>query len=204
MKKSIVYKKTACAACLGELVLVNDSLEYEHCKKKYPVYEGVPILIDEASNASNDVAHYQKDAESVDYFRPKDPQVTHDARRIEEYVASYVSDDDNKLLDVGVGRSWVARRFSRNNEVVSLDISPVNIKKAVQVVAQDNHYGIVADANRLPFRDQSFDYVISTEVTDHVDQPKRFLKSLLRVVKPGGKLLPKLSDTNTVKYRFSA
>jgi ubiquinone/menaquinone biosynthesis C-methylase UbiE/uncharacterized protein YbaR (Trm112 family) len=200
MKKSKIYKTIACPACLGELVLINDSLECGGCNIKYPVYEGVPLLIDEASKASNYVAHYQKDAESVDYFRPKDPQVTHDTRRIEEYVASYINDGSNTLLDVGAGRSWVARRFSRNDVIVSLDISPVNIKKALQVVAEDNHYGIVADANRLPFPDQTFDYVISTEVIEHVDQPKRFLESLFRVVKPGGKLLITTMYKEKIKY----
>ena len=200
MKESGIYKEIACPTCLEDLFLDNDSLKCEHCKMKYPLLEGVPLLIDEVSKASNYVAHYQKDAESVDYFRPKDLQVTHDARRIEEYVASYVNDGSNKLLDVGAGRSWVAQRFSRNNEVVSLDISPINTKKALQVVAHVNHYGIVADANRLPFRHQTFDYVISTEVIEHVDQPKRFLESLLRVVKPCGKLVITTMYKEKIKY----
>lgn len=40
--------------------------------------------------------------------------------------------------------------------------------------------------NGLPFEDGHFDYVVSGEVIEHMEDPKWFIQELLRVVKKGG------------------
>jgi ubiquinone/menaquinone biosynthesis C-methylase UbiE len=47
----------------------------------------------------------------------------------------------------------------------------------------------VADAERLPFEDDSFDTVVSTLVLCTVDHPQRAISEIARVLRPGGKLL---------------
>ena len=44
---------------------------------------------------------------------------------------------------------------------------------------------IVADGERLPFKDKAFDYVICSHVIEHVVEPFKFLKELSRVGKRG-------------------
>jgi SAM-dependent methyltransferase len=48
---------------------------------------------------------------------------------------------------------------------------------------------VLADGERLPFADASFDGVLSLAVLEHVRNPFAAAKELLRVLKPGGKLL---------------
>ena len=187
--KEILYFQ--CPACQGKLKFENNSFHCIMCHKQYPVDSGIPVfLIPEDEKEKNYISHYKTDAEAFDYFRAKDKQVTHDNRRIEEYVSSFIPEGRHRILDVGSGRAWVARRFTDEETTVwSLDISYTNVRKALDRIKRENHKGLVADANNLPFADGTFDYVISTEVVEHVQEPGTFINSLLRVVKPGGKLI---------------
>ena len=48
---------------------------------------------------------------------------------------------------------------------------------------------VFADGNRLPFRDAAVDTVLSTEVLEHLPDPRRCILEMARVLKPGGRLL---------------
>jgi SAM-dependent methyltransferase len=48
---------------------------------------------------------------------------------------------------------------------------------------------VVADARRLPFRDQTFDVVVSTEMLEHVLSPEQAVGEMWRVLRHGGKLV---------------
>jgi SAM-dependent methyltransferase len=48
---------------------------------------------------------------------------------------------------------------------------------------------VVADLSRLPFADNSIDGIISTAVLEHVSNPAAHVAEMLRVLKPGGRVL---------------
>ena len=52
-----------------------------------------------------------------------------------------------------------------------------------------DHEGVAATAERLPFEDDSFDTVVSTLVLCTVDDPRRAIDEIARVLRPGGQLL---------------
>jgi len=47
---------------------------------------------------------------------------------------------------------------------------------------------LVADAHRLPFKDETFDAVVCTEVFEHLIDPPTAAREIIRVLKPGGRL----------------
>ena len=47
----------------------------------------------------------------------------------------------------------------------------------------------IADGNRLPFPDASFDLVMSNSVLHHLAEPQRMLAEITRLAKPGGAIL---------------
>ncbi|HEX5031911.1 MAG TPA: class I SAM-dependent methyltransferase [Candidatus Eisenbacteria bacterium] len=49
--------------------------------------------------------------------------------------------------------------------------------------------GCRADVGRLPFRDESFDLIISMSVLEHLEDPPAVFRELGRVLRPGGKLV---------------
>lgn len=50
------------------------------------------------------------------------------------------------------------------------------------------HTDVVGDAHALPFRDSSFDRVFAFNVFEHLRDPARAAREILRVLKPGGAL----------------
>lgn len=59
----------------------------------------------------------------------------------------------------------------------------------------------VADAHKLPFADNSFDLVISSETIEHVLDPAKMLKEIERVMKPTGEALVEM-DSGSLPFRF--
>lgn len=63
----------------------------------------------------------------------------------------------------------------------------------------------VADVSALPFQDNSYDIVLSTQVLEHVMDPQQVVKEMARVLKPGGTLFlttPQSSPLHNLPWNF--
>lgn len=73
-----------------------------------------------------------------------------------------------------------------------IDISPVTACGGMQNFSDADHaYFCICDVRKLPFKDQTFDVIISTSTLDHFADERSFLQSLFelnRVLKPTGVL----------------
>ena len=149
----------------------------------------------------NYLEHYQKDAVEFDYFEERTKATAHEERRVREYLISKVPKSVSSILDVGCGRAWVAEKFIQKGvKVVSLDISLTNPLKAIKKYPAKNHIGVVADSFTLPFPEESFDCVIASEIIEHVNDPKKFVAELLRVVKKKGSLIISTPYKEKIQY----
>lgn len=92
-----------------------------------------------------------------------------------------------RTLDAGCGYGPFSEAAARRGAVVvSVDIGERLVALASARAASR---GVVADAGRLAFRDESFDVVISSEMVEHTDAPERVIAELARVLQPGGLLV---------------
>jgi 2-polyprenyl-3-methyl-5-hydroxy-6-metoxy-1,4-benzoquinol methylase/uncharacterized protein YbaR (Trm112 family) len=180
-------------------------LQSEDASEVYAIVRGVPHLLsrEPAAVVSSSEAHvkpgttfhyrehYEKDAELFDYFLAyEDGASRHEARRLHEVIASEVPLSAQHILDVGCGNAWVAGHFCpKGRNVTSLDIALRNPAKALEAYPYDNHFALVADVYALPFRPESFDCIIASEIIEHVADPRLFTERLLEVLRPGGQLI---------------
>jgi 2-polyprenyl-3-methyl-5-hydroxy-6-metoxy-1,4-benzoquinol methylase len=92
------------------------------------------------------------------------------------------------ILDVGSGPGFILRKLKPKNPVLhALDLST----KCVSYLNQQGIKAIRLDisSDAFPYENNFFDYVIFTEVIEHLAFPDHTIQEIYRVLKPGGKLL---------------
>lgn len=91
------------------------------------------------------------------------------------------------LLDAGCGTGWFSQRaVERGARVTSMDLGEKLLGEVAKKCASER---VVGSILAIPFQDRSFDYVISSEVVEHVPDPFKAIAELHRVLKPGGILV---------------
>jgi SAM-dependent methyltransferase len=99
------------------------------------------------------------------------------------------------VLDVGCGTGvldrWLVHRTGGANHIVATDIHRTLLREAMTLAKKENLEGLITfqlgNAEALPFRDKSFDVVLSATVMELLDAD-RMLHEMIRVTMPGGRV----------------
>ncbi len=111
---------------------------------------------------------------------------------VDKYAAIWKK---GKILDIGCGVGANIIAFAKHGfECVGVDISSKQLFWAARNMKNNgvNFPVIKSDCMRLPFRDNTFDYVVSTAAFHHLDSEEKRLNAFReahRVLRPGGTTL---------------
>jgi len=98
----------------------------------------------------------------------------------------------NRILDIGCGTGALFGPLSAKSSEIQyfgIDLSPEEIYLARRRIYSPKATFLCADALNLPFKDNHFD-VVTAHMTMHLfDQPETLISELMRVLRPGGKLV---------------
>ena len=98
-----------------------------------------------------------------------------------------------EVLEVGVGTGIALPSYKRDHRVTGIDLSPDMLERARKRVAATNLANVAAltemDAANLAFGDGTFDVAVAMFVMSVVPEPGRVLDEMVRVVKPGGRIV---------------
>jgi ubiquinone/menaquinone biosynthesis C-methylase UbiE len=153
-----------------------------------------------------------------DMPRVPEPEVMDDSSEVEAYSSAaaqtYLNAVDDTLvehalklvkgrergsaLDIGTGPGQIVTKIARRLEqwkFVGVDRSPGMIGQAeTNLTSEGGELASrvdfqVADGNRLPFPDGSFDLVLCNSVLHHLAEPKKLLSEMARLAGAGGAIL---------------
>jgi len=115
-----------------------------------------------------------------------------------EIFTGFAVERDDVLLDAGCGNGAIAEFCAqRGAHVIFADIDPARVEATARLLAKSPARALtplVSDGNPLPLEDGIATKVISLEVLEHVDDPARFLRELVRVGRPGARYLLSVPD----------
>jgi SAM-dependent methyltransferase len=104
-------------------------------------------------------------------------------------VMGFADFPGKRLLEVGCGMGTDLLQFARGGaRVTGVDLTPRSIEISrhhLQLYDQTGDFAI-NDAERLPFRDESFDVVYSNGVLHHTPDTAGAVREIYRVLRPGG------------------
>ena len=90
------------------------------------------------------------------------------------------------ILDAGCGTGQMTKLLEEHGTAIGLDMAPEAIKYAKLRGVKHLVQGSITDP---PFREGSFDCVVSLDVIEHVENDVQILNGLREIVKPGGHLI---------------
>jgi 2-polyprenyl-3-methyl-5-hydroxy-6-metoxy-1,4-benzoquinol methylase len=184
-------------------------------KPVYQIRETIPVILtgDNSSIRKSDLhiknasdfryqSHYQVDAELFDYSEKNEPAVTrHEIRRLHESIIRETGRGNSLILDVGCGNGWAAEALiPKGHRVISMDISTKNPHAAIEKTSHPFHAGLVADVFNLPFRKNTFDYIIASEILEHVPDPGAFITNLISILKENGRVIITTPYNEKIEY----
>lgn len=103
-----------------------------------------------------------------------------------EIIANHII-DDSRVIELGCGPGWLLSRIKTkrpNCEVTGVDFS----QRAITKLKEDERIkAIKADFTKKSVgEDNSYNYVIASEVLEHLEKPGRLVKEMARLLVDGG------------------
>jgi SAM-dependent methyltransferase len=93
---------------------------------------------------------------------------------------------DARILDAGCGSGRNMVELARHGTVTGVELSETSV-----ALARERHTGevIAGSVLEMPFPDASFDFAVSLDVIEHLEDDLTALRELRRTIAPGGALL---------------
>jgi SAM-dependent methyltransferase len=187
-------KRLHCPVCKAGLSLTAEAAWCvgSQCGRRFPVVDGVPILINESNSvfSLDDFERRRNTTFKLDRGRWESmldgvldrlPDISASIGSKKNYAnlrdLLLTQADRPKVLVIGgsiEGRGMQTLSGDRNLELVATDVSfgPLT--------------GVVCDAHDIPFDDATFDGVVAQAVLEHVVDPHRCVAEIHRVLRQGG------------------
>lgn len=103
-------------------------------------------------------------------------------------LSRYQLSPDAAILDLGTSTGTNLRMLcaAQFKNIAGLDFSEESVRFCAEKGLPRVYKGDICD---LPFADASYDVILATDIIEHVDDDAKALREILRVLKPGGRVL---------------
>jgi SAM-dependent methyltransferase len=205
--KELFINDLACPACAAKL---EDNILKMTCKKclvRYPVVDGIPVLIDESKSLFSHADFIKK---SETFFVGGDSLRNKILEKLPKLTANlWAKDNFSYLSELLAQLSHRPRILIIGGGIMGKGMQTFRSDPRFDFIDTDVSHGpmtkLICDGHDLPFRDGTFDAVIAQAVFEHVANPNRVAAEVCRVLRQGGYVYadtPFLQCAHATPYDF--
>jgi len=177
-----------CPACHGTLGFSEREIVCINCGSRYPVRGRIPEMTRGISN--DGFGHDLYNAQLHGNFFEKVFHTNRINTLMRLITTELQIEPGCRALDVGCNTGPMLLPLRKQGyDIVGIDISTGDVRQAEQYLQEQDlpHTRLaVADGTQLPFRDQSFDFVLLVDILEHTDYPEHITAEVKRLLTPGG------------------
>jgi len=190
MNEEFLWNYFICPNCKNKL---EKGFLCKQCNTKYSKEKGVINLLPKNLNKEekSEIKRFSKSiSKKVDL---KIFESIPTVKNFNETIKPEIEKKKLKILDIGSGAVVIGRLFKNINKksiVFACDLS----KERLEDVDIFEKYGqvdfkVLATINNLPFKNETFDYIIGSSILHHTKNLDSFISEIKRVLKKGGKYI---------------
>ena len=123
--------------------------------------------------------------------------------RVRKVAVAEAAIESGKLAaDIGAGTGFITEELVRNGlKVIAVDQSKAMLEEMEKKFGQfDTVEYRIGEFNNLPIQNETVDYVFANMYLHHVDLPQVAIDEMVRVLKPGGKVV--ITDLDEHNFDF--
>jgi ubiquinone/menaquinone biosynthesis C-methylase UbiE len=182
----------ACPVCKTRLIHERRNLKCSSCNQLFPIIDGIVDTFLPFEGLKGPVIEFAERYERWGAF------VAREESEIPRREATIALVEGGLLLEIGCAEGFMTAELTKkSSQVVASDIGLSYLKRA-KANAPHAHFTRL-DVHNIPFDENTFDYIICTEVLEHVLSPYRALNEINRVLKKDGFLV--LSVPNNMIFK---
>lgn len=120
-------------------------------------------------------------------------------RRAREIIKEIDPHDSDNIMDLGCGTGYYLFLLSSlpvKLNLIGLDSDKKALEEAKESLKNRKIRFILGDSHKLPFKENTFDKIVASEVLEHLDNDEKALKEMYRVLKRGGVLVVSVPSIN--------
>ncbi|MFN4258618.1 MAG: methyltransferase domain-containing protein [Gemmataceae bacterium] len=181
-----------CIDCGQDLEPAGDDLRCSSCGRNYPIRDGFLDTLDPLTGNNKVAADF--------YNGPLWPKFRFwewlaflfngGERRARHKVLQHLTNlSGTRFLEVAVGDGANIPYLPEDCAFYGIDISIVQMTQCRQRFHQRDLRLLLGEAEKLPFKDRTFDNALSLGAFNYFNDPVQGLKEMARVVKPGGQVV---------------
>lgn len=201
-----------CPTCHHDLAYseVQLSCVNAECSTRYPLQDGIPILIAEQASVfsiSDFTSHRNtyfsnlQESKLKKFLRSLRPTISNNVKGRANYL---------KFKDILLAGSAAPRVLVLGGSILGDGMEPLADSPAIELIETDISFGprtmMICDAHDIPFADETFDGVIVQAVLEHVVDPHRCCDEIYRVLKKHGVVYaetPFMQQVHGGRYDFT-
>jgi SAM-dependent methyltransferase len=209
-----IQQHLRCPVCRGKVELVGEHFvcSNSECGTRFPLVDGVPILLNERRSVFS----------TDDFVRRRETTFRLQPSRLDRLLAGLLGALPSVATSVGVRRNYAQfgkalltqspapRVLVVGGSILGEGMEVLTANPCFEFVATDVSHGpltaLICDVHDIPFDDETFDGVIVQAVLEHVVDPHRSVEEIHRVLKTRGFIYaetPFMEQVHMGRYDFT-